>query len=386
MKRALFVAAYLAFALLFVEVALQAFYYATAGQFLFSRVGRPIWAPEPHAGFGVKPNLAIEHNTNEFRTQVFTNSRGFRVSERREEYAYETSPGTTRVMLLGPSFAFGWGVNHEQTLAAQLERRLEQAGFGGTGNVEVINAGVPSLGPFEQLEWYRQEGVKYQPDLVVQLVYGSLEVAPLQTGTVRVDDEGNLLASNLSTFQTVTRIAKKSAIVFYGWVIKTQLETRFGAGAAETAVSGAGRELKAARRFDASDPALATAFGFYEDLRRTVEGGGARLLIVYFPLSYCVHREDIARWKHLGVKDIDAQIAFDADFCAHLRREGLDCLDATPDLVAASARGGARLYYWVDIHWTPEGNRVTAEAVARHLLAPPGPAATARSADSAARP
>jgi hypothetical protein len=211
--------------------------------------------------------------------------------------------------------------------------------------------------------------VKFHPDLVIQFVYASMAVEPYQTGALKVDAEGNLVASNLSTLQTLTRLLKKSAIVFYGWVLSVQLETRFGWGGDGARVSGAGRELKLARPFDPADPELSRALGFYEDLRRTVEAGGSQLLILYFPLSYCVHPEDMARWKHLGVRDVDEQIRFDADFCAHLRTRGLDCLNATPDLVEAAAKEHKRLYYWLDIHWTPAGNRVTADAVARHLRA-----------------
>ena len=54
---------YLVFIGVCVEVGLQGFYYATAGDFLFRRVGLPIYAREPYAGFGNLPGLSFDHWT-----------------------------------------------------------------------------------------------------------------------------------------------------------------------------------------------------------------------------------------------------------------------------------------------------------------------------------
>lgn len=54
------------------------------------------------------------------------------------------------------------------------------------------------------------------------------------------------------------------------------------------------------------------------------------------------------------------------------RETELRCLDLTPALSAASAEG-TQTYYTYDQHWTPDGNRVVAEAVQRFLEAPAEP-------------
>jgi len=51
------VVVYLVFLALFVEVALQAFYYFTAGDFLFARVGVPVWSPDPHSGIANRRDM-----------------------------------------------------------------------------------------------------------------------------------------------------------------------------------------------------------------------------------------------------------------------------------------------------------------------------------------
>ena len=54
------------------------------------------------------------------------------------EYPYERPAGVQRVVMLGDSVTFGWGVPAEATVSKRLERALRAAGRG----VEVINTGV----------------------------------------------------------------------------------------------------------------------------------------------------------------------------------------------------------------------------------------------------
>lgn len=358
---------YLLFLAAVVECSLQAFYYVNAGDFLFARVGRPIYATDEYAGFWNKPHLSMVHNTNEFRTTIFTNSQGFRVSEQREEYPLAKPPATCRVLLLGPSFAFGWGVNYEETLAARLENLLEQGRFSGGRNVEVINAGVPSLPTSSQLNWFKHKGREYQPDVVVQLIYGSLIGPREPNDRFDVTPDGYLVEKNATQAARLKARLKNSAIVFYSWMAYSRLARPAETPGGNHAIVGAGRQLHVHSDFDPSSPEIAESLEYYEDLRASVEASGARLLIVHFPLSYAVHREDRSRWKHLGVHDVDEQIEINGQFCRELNDRGIDCLNITDDLIQA-AETGQRQYYWLDIHWTPAGNQVAARAVSRFLL------------------
>jgi hypothetical protein len=161
---------------------------------------------------------------------------------------------------------------------------------------------------------------------------------------------------------------KELATVFYAWVLYTRIDALLSSPGEPSEVLGAGRALRTPAEFDPRNPEVAEAIAFYRDLADTVRASGSELLVVYFPLSYAIHREDESRWRHLGVRDVEAQIAFDEAFVRYLQELGIDCLDVSPDLRRAAAEG-RRLYYWLDIHWTAEGNAVVADAVARHLLA-----------------
>lgn len=350
---------YVLFLLLLVESALQAYYWITAGQPLWERTARPTYAPDPVTVFWNKKNLSLRHKTNEFDIEIHTNADGLRVPTGGERYAPGPHPGLYRIVLMGPSFAFGWGVDYPQTFAAQLQDMLQRGHFAGDRQVQVVDAGVPAMGADGNLRWFEARGKDLEPDLVVQFIYGSMVVVPTKWEDLGVDDEGYLVIKNAPTSLRVRTAAKNSAIVFYGWTLWTRFRP-------SGEIEGAGRQM------EATPAATAASHAYFEALRAAVQKAGAALLVVHFPLSYGIHRQDLARWRHLGVVDVDQERATNARLCATLDARGVPCLNITPELAAEAAKG-KRLYFWLDIHWTPEGNRVAARAVADHLLRSPQP-------------
>ena len=93
--------------------------------------------------------------------EIRTNSLGLRD----REFAFPKPAGTFRIISLGDSYAFGWGVSLEETYAKRLERALladkpAQA-------IEVVNAGVPSYESWRELKLLKRIGPAVQPDLVI---------------------------------------------------------------------------------------------------------------------------------------------------------------------------------------------------------------------------
>lgn len=101
------------------------------------------------------------HNT-EYTMGMFINSKGLRD----REFSYEKPEGTKRVLCLGDSYTFGYGVQAEETFSKRLEENLV-ADQNNDMNWEVLNAGVGSTGTAHQLAYFKNEGYKYDPDLVV---------------------------------------------------------------------------------------------------------------------------------------------------------------------------------------------------------------------------
>lgn len=366
-KNGLNVILYLVYLVILLEISLQIFYFVTVGQWLCNRTSLPIFVPNKYSIFWNKPNLHVPFVTSEFKMGIFTNNQGLRVPEGHGDYPLGKQAGIKRIIVMGPSFAFGWGVNYNKTYEAQLEKILRQYYRNNKSKIEVINAGVPALGPIQNLGWYNQFGKQLAPDIVIQLIYGSMSIPPRNAwNDFRVTPKGYLIERTVSTLDQLMGYAKNSAIIFYGWFTLTKLKPMFSTSIESNHISGAGRALELHGVFNPNNSDVTSSLMYYQNLRSTVEQSGAKLLVLYLPLSYCVHPEDTIRWSHLGVKNIEQQIQYDAAFCKFLTSEGFDCLNITNDF-RKMAEQGKRLYYYLDIHWTPEGNELAARLTAKHL-------------------
>jgi SGNH hydrolase-like domain, acetyltransferase AlgX len=351
---------------LFVEACLQLYYRITTGALLYRRDKPPIWATDPYSGWTNRPDFTYRHVTPEFAVDLYTNSQGFRVSEQREEYSRQKSPGTFRILLLGPSFAYGWGTNFEDTFGEQLRQVLGKSRFMSGHSIEVLNHGVPALPAANQLEWFRQVGSGYAPDLVIHFVYGSLEVSPQPDRTLLVTD-GLLQQAWLSNQDIMWGYAKNFAIVFYSGVFAGQISQAIGTGGGQGRIEGAGRELHMASAFDAHSPTVTASTNFYRAFQDAVHEARGKFLAVHFPLSYVVYPKDQTRWALHGVENIEAQVTYNQAFSAHLNQQAIPCLNLTQDLIEAAKHDARRFYYWLDVHWTPVGNRRSAELVSQYL-------------------
>jgi len=106
------------------------------------------------------PNAHYFHKSSDGRWEFNINNKGFRS---KREFQYEKTKGTIRVLTLGDSYTIGFEVQQEETYSAIIEKYLKSKGF----NVEVINAGVSGFSTSEELVFLEQEGIKYNPDIIV---------------------------------------------------------------------------------------------------------------------------------------------------------------------------------------------------------------------------
>jgi len=133
---------------------------------IFLRVFHPIpmlpryVTAKPYGVRGNMPGARFWHRTPEYELEMRMNSHGVRADE---EIPYEKPEHELRVLLLGDSFAVGHGATVEQTFLSQTQDALHADGI----DVQVVNMGVSGHGTAEQLVTLREEGLRYEPDLVV---------------------------------------------------------------------------------------------------------------------------------------------------------------------------------------------------------------------------
>ncbi len=109
--------------------------------------------------YTLRPNWETVHATNEFEVNVHTNALGLRGSPP----AAAANEDSYRILVVGDSFAFGWGVEDNETFAAQLEQELRRRGIA----AEVLNAGVPGYSTDQYLIYLRTRGYALEPDVVL---------------------------------------------------------------------------------------------------------------------------------------------------------------------------------------------------------------------------
>jgi hypothetical protein len=112
-------------------------------------------------GWGFRPyeNINItDPDTGEIYIS-HTNNHGWRDRDR----TYSNEKDAYRIVILGDSNTFGAIVPAEKVYTRILENTLQKYGY----NVEVINISYAGWGTDQQLEALKNEGLKYDPDLVI---------------------------------------------------------------------------------------------------------------------------------------------------------------------------------------------------------------------------
>jgi hypothetical protein len=134
---------------------------------LAARVVRPEWAPtrqervkfwtyDPLLGWAHRPNQRGRFTHRDFSTEVVINSRGLRA----RKYPLARGP-KRRMLVLGDSFGWGFGVNARERFSEILEDAHP--------DWEVINASVSAYGTDQEYLFFKERGIAFRPDVVLVL-------------------------------------------------------------------------------------------------------------------------------------------------------------------------------------------------------------------------
>lgn len=308
------------------------------------------------------------------------NSRGFRTPE------YSAEKGEAfRVVVLGDSFAFGAnGVRYRELWHQVLGREIAAASG---REVEVINLGMPGVGPRFAIRLWEIEAARLDPDLVVLGFFVGNDLT----------DEGDeplvsTIGGGLVHHSLLVRLVRNA-------VRRWQAPEAAVAAPPEPPPAGAGRggeELPlTVGGFDPDVPLLtredylgmeegrllaiagpdvgrfrrliAGANLLLERLAREVEASGARFVVLLIPDEGQVDR-DLAR-------TIERRSGWSLDLDRPQRRllpwladRRIPHLDLLPLFRRRHEQGGPRLYRVQDTHWSVAGNRLAGEALAELLV------------------
>jgi lysophospholipase L1-like esterase len=117
----------------------------------------------------LRPNTSFWNTSMDGRWKYAVNAQGFREYE---DIGYTKPSGQVRILSIGDSQTQGIEVRQEQTYSEVIERFLNT--HGDTNKTyQVINAGISSFGTEEELVFLENEGIKYNPDVVILGFYAN---------------------------------------------------------------------------------------------------------------------------------------------------------------------------------------------------------------------
>jgi lysophospholipase L1-like esterase len=277
-------------------------------------------------------------------------------------YRRPKPPGTFRIVVLGDSLAFGYGV----PLEASFPKLLEASLAGLLPGVEVLNLGVCGYNPFTEAALFADVGVTYEPDLVlVQFC-----VNDLNDPTLHFDSSSfaRLPAIPDEAFPDPSRRGAIAPPSVAERLCRASRACTFVRERAFTRPPDA-RTIQATlvTRDDPTDGELGWLRARYDDIARRTRAKGARFAVVVFPYATQIE-------GHAGAR-LDERLA----------ALGRDAGWPTIDLLSAfRARARDAEPLFIDLwHPTAAGYRIAADAVLRALrcdgllpLAPPPDCAT----------
>ncbi len=288
----------------------------------------------------VTPGSSFEHNEPywitdpDLRKQPFAHREvdgSFLVSTdhqglRAPLHQLEKPNGVTRLLFLGCSTTFGWGVDDQESYPAVLESIISERGH---EDVQVINGGQPGYTSFQGLWFYKNIARRYRPDLVffTYVVQDARKAAYTDRSQALLSRDARFLKDHL----------------FYR--ARTYLATRF-------LIDSYRVRAKERSEGDQGSVCRVPQAEYVSNIREMVEltrQDGARLVLFGFPLEREGYTRQHRRLLRIAAEEI-----------------GLPFLDLQPDMEALSRQ--ETLYFPKDRgHANARGNAVIAQKLYQFL-------------------
>ncbi len=131
-------------------------------------VPRFLFQADPELGFKLTPNFKGDMKVAGFKTAIDINSYGLRGPELNQTKTKK------RILFLGDSFTFGYGINEKDTFPRLLARLLNEYH---PDSYEVINLGVMGYGTDQELAYFKTTGINLTPDIVVLAFFGGNDLS-----------------------------------------------------------------------------------------------------------------------------------------------------------------------------------------------------------------
>ena len=333
-----------------------------------ARVSIPSWYPryaftaDPVAGYVNTPNQTLRWNGAEYDFETTTNSYGFRDEPLDDD-------GRKRILAVGDSFAWGFGVDYDQTYLALLER---EAG------TRIIKTGVCGYGTWHAAKIFEKYGRDLKPDVVLlnffigNDFYENMGVRNLTISDGRFLEIPPTDASMIH--KTITWLRGRVRLVEFV-INKIKTAPRLHnlvkkAGLAGDQIIGE-LDLFSTEQKPQVTEAYQVTRDIIEKLNADVKQIGAKLFVAIIPAK---NQIDLRRFeKELGEIKLDAD-KFDIlqpnrQLISMLENMKIEYIDLTPVFSEhRKSEPEQPLYFAIDKHWNSAGHALAASALLNSAL------------------
>ena len=337
---------------------------------------------DPVLGWRKTPGAAVVYDRREYHVEYRVNGQGLRGPDR----PYVKPPGVARVLALGDSFVEAFMVEDAQTVTARLEASLAGRGC----HVEVINGGTVGYSTDQEYLFYRDEGRKYAPDVVVVFVYQN-DIPYLALGEYlgypkpRLDfatDPPTVANEPVPRYEAPPPAAAAEPEPVPSYLlefVKNALERTSARTYNRLARVGLWEPLRQLPINDEINlfhvpelghlrPAWSTFTWTLQSLNKAVTAAGGRLVVAYIPGRMEVSPRT---WELTEARYGLDPSAYDPKAVANrvryiTGRVGIPSLDLTEPLARAD-RALKPTYFQTDSHWNARGQEVAGQALSDFL-------------------
>lgn len=264
------------------------------------------------------------------RLPVRINEHGFRGPP----VSLARTPDVERVLLVGDSFTFGYGVEEDSAFGAQIPRFL--AARVPSCRVEVLNGGVNGYNSRQEAAFVRRVGARFRPDVVV---------VGFTPNDMLTRDESKAL---LRYPKLKGALAGSALYRFFAPRVKALLLPR-DQQAYEEAIGSIG---------DEADSAALDRWAYVADALRDIAAMGAtqgfRTIVVVFPQDKQVLSDSAPNWLLAKFGELDSAVE-------------IEVVNLDPVLRAAARRGVNLFLDEPTRHPNAAGHRIAAEEIARTI-------------------
>lgn len=309
-----------------------------------------VWTdPHPILGwYNQKGKAAILKNTDVY-VQVNTNSHGFRG---RREYQTQKPISKIRILCLGDSYVFGWGVRDEETFCAQLES--------GVKNLEAINLAAAGYGVDQFFLSYRVIGKNFHPDFVLIGLYPEdfwrASRSYTDTGYGKpyftLTMEGHLVLHNVPVKGPAELEYRQFPdLIEHEWWESMLLHSSIYRYLKH-------KTLRLARDLGWVDPDLTEEWLLgriilKELIREARQNGSRPVILLIPPVSWMTNAKLTSPQKSIR---------------RFANRENVPLVDLTPYLIEAATKSSITdFYYKDDKHWTAQAHKLAADVLIAQL-------------------